>query len=283
MGKGDGELAAFFARHAAALSEAFVVVLADHGHRFDAIRASLTGRLEERLPLFALSVPASLRDPALLRTLEENALRLTSHFDLYATLVDILRRARGEAPLPGHKGDRGLSLLRPIPTHRSCSEAGIPADYCVCQVERPLNASTEPVPAAAALILASLNERLAQGVPGSCAVLTLARVVSAAVVLPNAAVVAGPGWSWPWASGSGGLVATLRVSVEARPSGALLEALVRADEAGGLSLTGDVSRLNRYGNQSACIKDFTLRKFCYCATTSNAPGPRQGTDLAPTI
>ena len=39
----------------------FLFMFSDHGHRFDAIRQTLVGRLEERLPFFSLHVPQKLR------------------------------------------------------------------------------------------------------------------------------------------------------------------------------------------------------------------------------
>ncbi len=43
------------------LNETILFVLSDHGHRFDAIRESVIGRLEERLPFFSVAIPKAIR------------------------------------------------------------------------------------------------------------------------------------------------------------------------------------------------------------------------------
>ena len=53
----------------------------------------------------------------------------------------------------------------------------------------------------------------------------------------------------------------LQISVS--PSNAIFEATLRTKD-NKTSVVGDVSRLNRYGNQSICIKDATLERYCFC-------------------
>ncbi|KIH56968.1 hypothetical protein ANCDUO_12847, partial [Ancylostoma duodenale] len=43
------------------LDDALVIVMADHGHRFAKLRETHQGQLEERLPFFAISLPAKFR------------------------------------------------------------------------------------------------------------------------------------------------------------------------------------------------------------------------------
>lgn len=55
------------------------------------------------------------------------------------------------------------------------------------------------------------------------------------------------------------------VTVRVRPSGALLEATVGYDVAtGNMTLIGDISRINLYGDQSHCIDSAFLKKYCFC-------------------
>jgi uncharacterized membrane protein len=54
------------------------------------------------------------------------------------------------------------------------------------------------------------------------------------------------------------------LSVQVTPSNAILEATV-ALNSGRMSIVGDVSRTNRYGNQSHCVaQNAHLKKFCFC-------------------
>lgn len=42
------------------LQDTFVFMFSDHGHRFDPIRQTMIGRLEERMPFFSMHVPQKL-------------------------------------------------------------------------------------------------------------------------------------------------------------------------------------------------------------------------------
>jgi hypothetical protein len=51
----------------------------------------------------------------------------------------------------------------------------------------------------------------------------------------------------------------------ASPSGAVFEGIARHyTHADVFRVAGEVSRINRYGNTSACIESQVLRKYCYC-------------------
>ena len=62
-----------------------------------------------------------------------NAKRLTTPFDIYATLMDILSWPADEqltdVDVPK---ERSMSLWRPIPSDRICAEAGVEAHWCTC-------------------------------------------------------------------------------------------------------------------------------------------------------
>lgn len=60
----------------------------------------------------------------------------------------------------------------------------------------------------------------------------------------------------------------LRLLVSVKPSDGKFEGLVQHNSLNDkYSLIGgaeEISRIDKYGNQSKCIDQFTLRKFCYC-------------------
>lgn len=58
---GDEDLMQHFKDLKEHLNETILFVLSDHGHRFDAIRESVIGRLEERLPFFSITIPPAIR------------------------------------------------------------------------------------------------------------------------------------------------------------------------------------------------------------------------------
>jgi hypothetical protein len=60
-------------------------------------RSTLIGRIEERMPFLFMHVPDAFlrRHAPIAQRLNENAWRLTCQFDVYETLVDILKKEYG--------------------------------------------------------------------------------------------------------------------------------------------------------------------------------------------
>ena len=56
-----------------------------------------------------------------------------------------------------------------------------------------------------------------------------------------------------------------RLSFVTSPGDAHFEATVTLDEqTGSASVEGDISRINEYGEQSSCVNEGGLKKFCHC-------------------
>lgn len=71
---GDEDLANFLKKHVEDLENSYLFIMSDHGHRFDNIRKTSIGRLEERLPFFSVSLPKKLRkDSKLVDTVRKNS------------------------------------------------------------------------------------------------------------------------------------------------------------------------------------------------------------------
>lgn len=62
-----------------------------------------------------------------------------------------------------------------------------------------------------------------------------------------------------------GMFGKLRVIIRTAPGNALFEATLqyREDE-DTYSALGDISRINPYGLQSACVDEAIIKKYCYC-------------------
>uniref|UniRef100_T1KBP5 Uncharacterized protein n=1 Tax=Tetranychus urticae TaxID=32264 RepID=T1KBP5_TETUR len=64
----------------------------------------------------------------------------------------------------------------------------------------------------------------------------------------------------------------VEVTISANPSNGVFQAQLYLKNTTNLDnssiddwiLEGDISRLNAYGNQSLCINDRVLQKYCYC-------------------
>ncbi|KAI6187388.1 hypothetical protein M3Y98_00237900 [Aphelenchoides besseyi] len=114
-----------------------VIVMADHGHRFSKLRGTQQGQLEERLPFFSIYLPPSFRKTEqgalVYKNLKANADRLSTPFDIHATLSDVLHLPSVDVLSTVQSADkRSLSLFRPIPSTRSCEQAGIAPHWCTC-------------------------------------------------------------------------------------------------------------------------------------------------------
>ncbi|KAF4516747.1 hypothetical protein B566_EDAN008438 [Ephemera danica] len=88
----DGQLSNFFKRLLASgvMNNTLLLLLGDHGNRFDDIRKTVIGRVEERMPFLAIHLPQKLEH--LRQQVEENTRILTSWHDVYETLMDVVTK-----------------------------------------------------------------------------------------------------------------------------------------------------------------------------------------------
>ncbi|XP_049949063.1 uncharacterized protein LOC126457087 isoform X1 [Schistocerca serialis cubense] len=260
-----------------ALNRTIVVVMSDHGIRWGAIRETYQGRLEERLPMLSVLLPAGFqqRYPAAAANLRRNARRLSTPFDLHRTLLDVAHAPRGldadslrvrsraaaEAAVSADSSQaaRGLSLFTELPAARTCASAGVEPHWCTCQESRPVSTDSEEAVRAATFVVTQLN--LLLGSHRECARLTLAEVRDARLLVARKSQLDG-------ADGAHAAPVDVLVTLRTSPGDAVFEATVRRrPHEGDMALAGVVSRLNQYGKQSACMTNFRLRLYCYCRTS----------------
>ncbi|KAH9524030.1 hypothetical protein Btru_047956 [Bulinus truncatus] len=118
------------------LNNTLLITFSDHGPRWGAIRATVHGILESRAPYAVLSFPKWFLDkyPDVAQNVRTNANRLTTHFDVHATLQELLYfKASGSIPLVPRK--HGISLFSKIPKSRTCQDVPIPVEFCLCNQE----------------------------------------------------------------------------------------------------------------------------------------------------
>lgn len=104
------------------LNNTVVIFFSDHGPKTG--ETFYTARMERSLPMLYIALPQKLKIsyPNIVTNLARNTKKLTSQFDLYPTLKDILER-RYSSPGKLIKKDRirGYSLFGPMPPTRSCA------------------------------------------------------------------------------------------------------------------------------------------------------------------
>jgi len=74
------------------LNNTIFILMGDHGNRYGPILETVIGRIEERMPLFAIHLPKPLhqKNPHLLSYLQTNNDKLMSWLDLHQLLLDIV-------------------------------------------------------------------------------------------------------------------------------------------------------------------------------------------------
>lgn len=147
---------------------------------------------------------------------------------------------------------------------RTCDQAGIPEEFCVCLQETFANVTDENVIRAANILISHVNSLLKNY--RNCAILTLNEVRNAQLILPNIKTVMDPSISFLYGGRNpSGFFINYRIMISANPSDAILEATLKHSvKDDSFVVVGDVNRINRYGNQSICVNKPLLRKYCYC-------------------
>lgn len=239
------------------LNETIFVIVSDHGIRWGDIRSTKQGQLEERLPFLFVLTPPSFRKKynRAYDNLKLNSNRLTTPFDLHATLTDLvdLKSISDKSVLSRSKTsyghDRGISLFLPVPYNRTCETADISDHWCTCHKHVAVAKNNPEALQAAISLVAILNEMLAEH--PQCARLFLADLLDVSIMEAVSSSEKKIGWE------------EFMVVIKTTPGGGIFEATLRNDT-GPWSLIGTASRLNLYGEQSRCVNYPLLKLYCYC-------------------
>ena len=248
-----------------ALNNTLLVFMSDHGIRWGDIRETYQGRLEERLPFVFLVFPKWFQQEYAfaVANVRRNTRRLTSPFDLHQTLLDLLdpervgqewvKQRTEELERLTHK-PRGISLFLPVPSARTCEEAGIERHWCTCQRSEVLSRDDSVAINMSLVLVEHLNSLLEPY--GACSRLELAELKSATVEFPLEHLS-----NKTKDKGIKDYVLVIRTT----PGDALFEATIRHHSGdSSVGVTGVVSRINTYGTQSACVSDYHMKLYCYC-------------------
>jgi len=262
---GDAALQQFliWMKSSGKLEHTALILMSDHGMRFGALRSTYQGKIEDRLPFVHFVFPEWFRAkyPMAIANMEANKRKLTTPFDLHATLLDlaelenisdetIRERMATASEWSGSDIPRGISLFVPIPSFRDCTMAGIPYQWCMCLQKREIqNDSLEAMEAGAALVQL-INDKVSEF--AQCAFVTLKKLVLVErVVLPEKYY-------------RKKRMEVFDVKIVASPADASFESTILKSRQGKWSLSGSLSRTNKYGNQSYCVEDSEAKKYCFC-------------------
>lgn len=247
--------------------------MSDHGHRFANLREAQQGKLEERLPFFSFAFPPWFKQkyPEAIRAFKTNARRLTTPFDIHATLQEILHF--NPATKAGNLKNRELSLFHEIPIERTCADAGIEPHWCTCLDWTEVPVTDQAVQYIADSLVEAINKET-DAERKLCSKLKLSKIGKASKYAPAAAVL-----SYKQSKDKDGFVPDLtgnstmqveyyQLDIWTNPGDAHYEAQVTWEKlTNELSIDLDlVSHVNKYGDLPHCIidKDYFLAKWCVC-------------------
>ena len=237
-------------------NNSILIMMGDHGYRFGRFRNTRIGYLEERLPYLSIAVPEWFRRkyPTAIKNLKINHKRLTTNFDIHATLKEILKLQSDSQFDPiGNLNQRGISLFHEIPLERTCDHATLLPHWCTCMSHAPVDVNDTTVKIVTDFVIKSLNRELKPF--KRCATLSLKHIVKAETLSTSVAQ----------------LTDTMKEKIIYQVEfvtvlgNAHFEATAHyIKPSKEVEILAEVSRLNRYGNQSACVTINSLKKFCYC-------------------
>ncbi|XP_020799428.1 uncharacterized protein LOC110177179 [Drosophila serrata] len=231
------------------MDNTIIIFFSDHGSRFGQLRKLDSGFLEERLPFFYMRVPRWIREkyPEFMQNLRANRNRLTSPYDIHATLKHILRLDTPAEQLPRPEGCPTChSVFEEVDSSRNCSQAGIDEHWCGCDSFTELPSTDTRMGAMSTQLVEAINEFVA-GKKGAekCHHLRVGRVVSLQ---------------------QRGNTNAYLLQLYAQPGNAFFEATVNWDpETQRISIrVPSISRLDYYSYQSKCTSVKETKKFCIC-------------------
>lgn len=275
------------------LQNAIVILMGDHGfrQRIIPVKYSQFERIDSRLPLFAISTPNWMSKDYLIKNQE----RLSTLLDAHKMLVEIATGQTGSNDAMNYSSQNKTNfngrhayspLSELIPINRTCDQAKIPPLYCICETKKYFTISLNNMNNLANLAMEFLGQ-LNQILPKNCAQLKLAKIIESFIYEPNSYF---------------GLELTIPVelTIQVEPSGAVLRTMLNCHLINGhtnstistppqlilatkITRNFEIERLNRYNNQSNCINDRILRKYCFCLLNNDSNAPNNANSNNATI
>ncbi|XP_065371628.1 uncharacterized protein LOC135963624 [Calliphora vicina] len=244
-----------------------VIFFSDHGVRWGPLLKLSQGFLEQRLPMFFLSVPKWFRQqyPELVNNLEINQKRLTNPFDIHMTLQHLLKL--GE---PTYNVQQAVdcpkcqSIFEEIPENRTCDDANIPETWCTCLPFKAESTKSELVKTVTQMIIQEMNHYYEiKNLTSLCSPLQLKEITNAKVRYPDGLK-------------SSENVTTYAIDFVTDPKTepkTLFSATVDYDvQNKRIHLNvEDISRQSLYENTAKCTDDKQAKKYCICKNSLKLP------------
>jgi len=251
--------------------KSIVILMSDHGHRYNTLRLASTGYYEERMPMMFIYLPLWFRRkyPHLAKNLKTNQNRLSSNYDMYMTLLHLLHLdKKSVADFPDNLKSRQCkscqSLFLELPFNRTCQMAGIQEKWCCCQPTETVT-NAHYVQDIAKAIVQQMNDHLiSHDLSGLCHDFTLESVEKA-----DRKTILSSGFK-PADKDEHVYI----ISFKTVPKNPLFEATVRwnsrTQKLKYINVE-DLSRLSSYKNDANCINQKNAKKYCICKDSLDKP------------
>lgn len=242
------------------LKNTVVILFSDHGPRFGDFMGTRQGYIESRLPLLEVLLPVDFRRryPLAVKNFERNTRRLTTAFDVFETIRDLIYiettditnkqiRKRTER-LKTMTDAKNISLFLPIPANRTCKSLDIAERYCVCEKGQKISVKPKARRFVAKALITHVNQLLS--IFPQCAQLELERIlhVSGEEINEHSR--------------------KFTVVITTQPGSGVLEGTLIRNFTD-WRVSGTTGRLNIYRHQS-CIQDEIVKMYCFCHSSKLA-------------
>ncbi|XP_046735845.1 uncharacterized protein LOC124405194 [Diprion similis] len=239
------------------LNDSMVIFLSDHGMRYGLFRETIHGWYEDKLPFIYVWLPEWFKaeNGEASEALRANGRTLTSPFNLYETLRDILARAGGDAD-PSSGCPHCQSLFSEAKKERGCEDVGVSHRWCACTRFGNSGISNESAHEAANKIVSYIDSSVERYKNSRgkriCYKLRLKKILRVNEM-----------FGFVSSNGTSGYKQFL-YQLQVMPGNGKFEALIQHHEDGDLTIVdGEVSRINSYASTANCL-DTGPKPFCYC-------------------
>lgn len=253
----DEKTADFFEslKNTGTLDKTIVWFISDHGIRYGKMRTLISGYYEERLPAMYVSIPKDFKElhKDEYNNLQLNTKRLTTPYDVFMTLQDILYLSgRKEVVVSSEACPTCQSLFQEVPQDRSCADCSIHPHWCTCNPLKALPPSHEVANRALDFVLEEIEEVLSNVNKKcrKCAKLKLDQIIRFHE------------YDYIQKSNSS---SDFLITFSSKPE-MIFEATVKFfNESQTFVTEGIISRLSAYRGTGPCVSTAYLKKFCHCA------------------
>jgi len=250
------------------LDNTLLFLLGDHGNRLSRYFSETEhGKAEHAKPFLSIRVPRGLWSSNYFKNLKRNQNKLITPFDIHKTLKQFLYlnknglakelskkcRKKFQEHNAKIRSERGISLFETIEAKRTCREALIPNNYCVCNRKEPLNKdiflkeTSHTLDSVKPIILGFINN-VTREQRALCHLFEFSKFIQTKKLIIDGLI---------------GLFYEFQVLLE--PGNALFKITLQKVDSE-FKVIDSIVRISLYKSQSDCMNDRRFHGFCFCKT-----------------